>query len=431
MKVIVLDANKKPLAPTTPRRADMLLDRKKAAVFKMFPFTIILKHEVENVTPVFVIKLDPGSKKTGIVVLNQQTGEIVFACELEHRGQQVKANLESRRSLRSGRRSRKTRYRKPRFLNRTRPAGWLPPSLESRLSNTTTWVKRLSRVYPVAGIAVEDVKFDTQLLENADISGIEYQQGTLAGYEIREFILTRDGHKCVYCGKRDVPLQLDHIIPKSRNGHNRASNLCAACEHCNQKKNNRTAAEFGYPDLQKQIAKGLRDAAAVNASRKELVKRLRAFGLPVETGSGGLTKFNRTTRGLPKTHWLDAANVGTSTPANLILPASVLLVRAIGHGSRQMCRTDKFGFPKVHLERKKTFQGWQTGDIARVGVAKGKLGAGQVGRVTIRQRPSFQIKGSDIHPKYLTRLQRRDGYGYEQIRANNQQALAHSTALPC
>ena len=424
MQVIVLDANKKPLAPTTSRRADMLLDRKKAAVFRTFPFTIILKREVEDVTPTFVVKLDPGSKKTGIVVINQQTGQIVFACELEHRGQQVKANLESRRSLRSGRRNRKTRYRQPRFLNRTRKPGWLPPSLESRLSNTTTWVKRLLKWFPVAGIAVEDVKFDTQLLENPDIAGIEYQQGTLAGYELREFVLTRDNHKCCYCGAKNVPLQLDHIIPKSRGGHNRPSNLCAACERCNQKKNNLTAAEFGFPKLQEQVAKGLKDAAAVNASRKELVKRLRAIGLPVETGSGGLTKFNRTTRALPKTHWLDAANVGASTPVKLILPDRVLLVRAIGHGSRQMCRTDKFGFPKVHLERKKTFQGWQTGDIVRAVVPKGVHRGTFTGRLTIRQKPTFAIGKRDVHLKYLTRLHRRDGYGYEQLCADKQMALA-------
>ena len=126
------------------------------------------------------------------------------------------------------------------------------------------------RCFPAAGIAVENVKFDTQLLENPDISGIEYQQGTLAGYELREYVLERDERKCVYCGAKDIPLQLDHIIPRSRSGHNRPSNLCAACGPCNQRKNNLTAAEFGFPDLQKQVAKGLKDAAAVNADREDV-----------------------------------------------------------------------------------------------------------------------------------------------------------------
>ncbi len=182
MKVAVIDTNQNIQNPTTPRRARILLTTGKAAVFRRFPFTIILKHEVPHVTtPTYVIKIDPGSKTTGIAIVNQATGEIVFACELTHRGQSVKANLASRSASRGSRRQRHTRYRQPRFNNRTRQSGWLPPSLESRLANTLTWVKRLSRIYPIAGIVVENVKFDTQLLENADISGIEYQQGTLAG----------------------------------------------------------------------------------------------------------------------------------------------------------------------------------------------------------------------------------------------------------
>lgn len=425
--IALLDTNQQPLAPCHPAVGRKLLREGKAAIFRRFPFTLILKQEVTQViTPIFVIKLDPGSKKTGIVVVNQTTGEIVFACELEHRGQQVKASLATRSVTRGNRRSRTTRYREPRFLNRTRAADWLPPSLESRLSNTLTWVKRLIKFFPIAGIVVENVKFDTQLLENADISGIEYQQGTLAGFEIREFILTRDSHQCVYCGARNVPLQLDHIIPRSRNGHHRASNLCAACQSCNQRKNDRTAAEFGFPDLQKQVARGLRDAAAVNSTRKKLLTKLAALGLPIETGSGGLTKFNRTTRGIPKTHWLDAACVGTSTPANLILPASVLQIKASGHGSRQMCATDKYGFPVRHRTRKKTFRGWQTGDIVRANIPKGVHKGVIVGRLTIRQKPTFHISGKDVHCKHLTRLQRRDGYGYELLRAERQIALAAS-----
>lgn len=425
--IAVIDANKNQLAPCHPAVGRKLLRERKAAVFKRFPFTIILKREVADVVkPTFIIKLDPGSKKTGIAIVNQQTGEIIFACELEHRGAQVKDALASRRASRRSRRQRKTRYRKPRFLNRTRKAGWLPPSIESRLANTLTWVNRLCRSYPIAGLAVEDVKFDTQLLENADIAGIEYQQGTLAGYELREFVLLRDDHKCCYCGAKGVPLQLDHIIPKSRNGHNRPSNLCAACADCNQRKGNLTAAEFGFPDLQKQVAKGLRDAAAVNASRKELVKRLRATGIPIETGSGGLTKFNRTTRQLPKTHWLDAACVGANTPTNLLLPTTVLSIQATGHGSRQMCAINKFGFPIRHRTRSKTFQGWQTGDLVRANIPKGVHKGVILGRLTIRQKPTFAIGKKDVHLKYLTRLQRRDGYGYQLIRANNQMALAAS-----
>src|SRR5215475_7348243 len=116
MKVAVLDTTKKPLAPTTPRRARLLLKKGKAAVFRRYPFTIILKREIENpTTPDLKIKIDPGSKTTGVAIVNQQTGEVSFAAEIEHRGQAIKASLDARRSLRRGRRQRKTRYRKPRF----------------------------------------------------------------------------------------------------------------------------------------------------------------------------------------------------------------------------------------------------------------------------------------------------------------------------
>lgn len=190
LKVAVIDQNKKLLAPTSPARARLLLKKGKAAVFRRFPFTILLKREIENpALPDLQLKIDPGSKTTGVVILNQQTGEVVFAGEINHRGQSIKFSLDSRRSIRRNRRSRKTRYRQPRFLNRTRPKGWLPPSIKSRVDNVKTWTDRLNRFYPISGIAMELVRFDTQLMENAEIKGVEYQQGELAGYELREYLL--------------------------------------------------------------------------------------------------------------------------------------------------------------------------------------------------------------------------------------------------
>ena len=114
MRVAVLDTTKKPLAPTTPRRARLLLKSGKAAVFRRYPFTIIHKREIVNPsTPDLMLKLDPGSKTTGVAILNQESGEVIFAAEIEHRGQTIKSKLDSRRAIRRGRRNRKTRYRKP------------------------------------------------------------------------------------------------------------------------------------------------------------------------------------------------------------------------------------------------------------------------------------------------------------------------------
>lgn len=186
--VFVLDANKKPLTPCKPRVARKLLAANKAAVFRTFPFTIILKKEVLDTPEPISIKLDPGSKVTGIVLV--QGSNVLWGAELTHRGQAIKASLESRRSLRRGRRARHTRYRQPRFLNRTRPQGWLAPSLKHRVLTTETWVKRLIKFAPVGSIAQELVRFDLQQIENPEISGTEYQQGELAGYEVVSTKLT-------------------------------------------------------------------------------------------------------------------------------------------------------------------------------------------------------------------------------------------------
>src|SRR5207302_4250775 len=130
-----------------------------------------------------------------------------------------------------------------------------------------TWIMRLKRFCPVAAISLELVKFDTQALQNPEMSGVEYQQGTLAGYELREYLLEKWDRKCAYCGANQVSLQIEHIVPLARGGSNRVSNLTLACESCNQAKNTQTAIEFGYPAVQAQAKCTLRDAAAVNAMR--------------------------------------------------------------------------------------------------------------------------------------------------------------------
>lgn len=167
---------------------------------------------------------------------------------------------------------------------------------------------------------MELVRFDMQAMENLEISGLEYQQGTLAGYETREYLLEKWQRKCAYCGKEGVPLQVEHIVPRAKGGSNRVSNLTLACEPCNTKKGTLDLPAFlkKKPDVLKRIeaqAKvSLKDAAAVNATRFALLERLRAVGLPIECGSGGRTKYNRVMRNLPKTHWLDAACVRPVRP---------------------------------------------------------------------------------------------------------------------
>ncbi|HEX6289214.1 MAG TPA: RNA-guided endonuclease IscB [Herpetosiphonaceae bacterium] len=379
--VLVIDTHKQPCDPVHPAHARKLLSSGQAAVWRRYPFTLILK-TVRTADPESLrLKLDPGSQTTGIAVVNDTTGHVVWAAELTHRGQQIRDRLLARRAIRRNRRQRKTRYRQAQFLNRRRPVGWLAPSLEHRVQTTLTWVERLRRSAPIGAISVELVRFDTQQLQDAEIRGVQYQQGDLAGYEVREYVLAKWQRSCTYCGATNVPLEIEHLIPKSRGGSNRVSNLTLACHACNHRKGNQTAAEFGYPHLQARAKQPLKAAAAVNSTRWALYQRLVAARLLVEVGSGGRTKFNRTRRGLPKAHWLDAACVGASTPEDLrTRGVDPLLIRAV----------------VPHGKQRGTF----------------------VGRVAVRTSGSFNITTASgtvqgITHRYCQRLQRSDGYSYQ------------------
>ncbi|MBD2518759.1 RRXRR domain-containing protein [Nostoc sp. FACHB-973] len=423
-KIFVLDADKRPLDRIYPAQARQLLRNGKAAVFRRFPFTIILKESRpdSSVTPLR-LKLDPGAKLTGIALVNDGTGEVVFAAELKHRGFAIRESLTSRRQLRRSRRNRQTRYRKPRFLNRTRPEGWLAPSLQSRVDNIKTWVERLRKLAQIAAISQELVRFDMQLMRNPEIRGKEYQQGTLAGYETREYLLEKWGRQCAYCGVKDVPLQIEHIHPRAKGGSNSITNLTLSCEKCNTKKGTKDIKEFLKQDpnkLQKILAqakKPLADAAAVNTTRYVLLEVLKATGLTVECGSGGLTKLNRNNQNLEKTHWLDAACVGESTPILNIKGIKPLLITANGHGTRQMAGTDKFGFPTRHRSNKQIHYGFSTGDTVKAVVTNGKKVGEYLGRVLCRATGSFDIatssgRVSGISYKYCSAIHRKDGYSY-------------------
>jgi hypothetical protein len=416
----VIDTNKRQLDPIHPAHARKLLSNGEAAVFRRYPFTLILKRSVDTHIEPIKVKIDPGSKVTGIALLKGD--KLIFAAELTHRGQTIKASLDSRRAIRRGRRARHTRYRQARFLNRTRPGCWLAPSLQHRVDTTLTIVNKFIKFAPVDSLTMELVRFDLQQLENPEISSIEYQQGELLGYEVREYLLNKWDRKCTYCQVENVPLQVEHIQPKAKGGTNRISNLCLACEKCNQKKGTQDLKDFlsGKPDLLKQIQsqakRPLKDAAAVNSTRWALFNALKLTGLPVETGSGGLTKYNRTRLELPKTHYFDAACVGKIDKL-IVLTTQPLLIKSNGHGTRQMCRTDKFGFPSRHVPRDKFVKGFQTGDIVKAIVTSGKKIGEYVGRVAVRTSGSFNISAKElvqgVGSKYCQILHRKDGYSYQ------------------
>lgn len=371
--VFLIDANKMPMNPIHPAHARELVEKGKAAVFRQFPFTLIMKRVVDKiVTYPLSLRIDPGSKFTGISLVNNRD-EVIWGMELQHRGLAISAGLETRSAIRRGRRTRHCRYRQARYLNRNRPKGWLAPSLMHRVLTIGTWVKRITKFAPLAEIRQELVRFDLQQLENPEISGIEYQQGELVGYEVREYLLNKWDRKCTYCEIKDVPLQVEHVNPKATGGSNRISNLCLACDKCNKKKGTLDINVFlaENPDMlkkiQSQLKAPLKDAAAVNSTRWALFNRLKLTGLPVLTGSGGLTKFNRTRLGLPKAHWIDAACTGVVNTLK-ILTTKILSVKAMGHGCRRMCRINKYGFPCT--EAKQTFNHISTGDFVKATISK-------------------------------------------------------------
>ena len=425
--VFVLDPDKQPLDPVHPGRARLLLTQGKAAVFRRYPFTIILKEAVPSPqVQALRLKIDPGSKTTGLALINDATGKVVWAAELQHRGEVIKKALDDRRRVRRSRRRRKTRYRTPRFKNRTRRKGWLPPSLESRIANTLTWARRLLRSCHITAVSMEVVKFDMHLMQHPEIEGVQYQQGELAGYEVREYLLEKWGRTCAYCGATDVALEVEHILCRARGGTHRIGNLTLACKPCNDAKGTHLIEAFlsDRPGVLKKIlaqAKApLKDAAAVNATRWALYERLQLLGLPLEAGTGGRTKWNRTTRGLPKTHWLDAVCVGASTPATLdIRGVRPLLITAKGYGSRQKCNVNKIGFPCSKPKGARMVKGFQTGDIVRAALTSGSKQGVYIGRVLVRASGSFDVRAKQgriqgMSHRFCTLVHRCDGYSYLQ-----------------
>ena len=468
--VIALDKNKKPLGSITERRCRILMEKKRAVIYRYYPAVVILKdvdaREIEDL-PVYRIKIDPGAKYTGIVVVREDTNELMFSLQLEHRGEQVKKNLDTRRGSRRNRRSRETGYRKAKWGNQcvgknghtdfisTKEDGWLPPSVKSTVNNIITWVRRLYKWINISGCSVESVRFDTQLMENPDIQGVQYQQGTLYGYEIKEYLIEKYGHTCQYCGGKsgDNILEWEHMLPKSKGGSDSVKNATLACHTCNQDKGNKTLEEWlnhlktrdkGSKAKQelnqariqcvqnvingKAPVKGLRYAAWVNSSRRYLQKNLFEMFLDVECSSGGRTKYNRTVLRYPKEHHYDALCVG-DVPAEGFKDRThgyYLYAKATGRGTRLRGLLNKCGIITTKwTNRHKTVQGFQTGDIVVTDIPttlKCKYKGRFVGRVMVRNTGRFDIRTLEgqlvsANAKYCRLLQGNSGYLFSTKKA--------------
>lgn len=430
MSVFVLNKRKQPLMPTSEKRARLLLAGGRAVVVKLYPFTIRLKDRIGGATQPIRVKLDPGSRHTGVAVVRESEtvlGGIVKQLtvlnlfQINHRGLAISATLTSRRAMRRRRRG-NLRYRAARFNNRTKPQGWLVPSLQHRADTVMGWVNKLQRLAPVTALSQELVRFDMQLMQAPETIGIEYQQGELQGYEVREYLLEKWGRKCAYCGAGQVPLEIEHIVPKSTGGSDRVNNLTLACKPCNQRKGNQAVETFlankpiVLQTIKVQAKRPLKDASAVNSTRWVLANRLKASGLPVELSSGGRTKFNRTQHAIPKSHALDAVCVGeVGTVERWNIPT--LEIKCTGRGSYQRTQLNQYGFPRGYLMHQKAVNGFQTGDHVKAIVTKGKKMGEYNGRVAVRASGYFNITTRSgivqgISHKHCQLIARNDGYGY-------------------
>lgn len=430
MSVFVLDKRKKPLMPCSEKRASLLLKRGRARIHRLVPFVIRLvdRFQETSVLQTVELKIDPGSKTTGmaLALVDGKAIAVKKLFELTHRGEQIKRAMVKRCALRQGRRGRNTRYRQPRFDNRTRKPGWLPPSLQHRVLTTMGWVHRFIRWCPVACLAYERVNFDMQRMMNQNISGKQYQQGELYKKEVMEYLLEKHNRTCVYCNGKsgDTRLETEHSTPRALGGSDRLSNLTLACRTCNVKKGALPLAVFlkDRPELlaklQRQLKTPLRDAAAVNATKNALFTALLKTGLPVAVSTGAQTKLNRKRFDVPKTHALDAACVGDIESIR-IDSAFTLEIKSTGRGRHQRCLLNKHGFPRAYLGKTKRFFGFATGDLAKFTPNERQKLKGVkkcTGRLVVRALGDFaaNVKGVMVSKRHhqWSLLQKADGYSY-------------------
>ena len=434
--VFVLDRSKKPLDMISHAKARILLKNRLAVVHKVYPFTIRLKDNscVSN-NRTYTVKLDPGSRTTGVAIVDDKN-QVVMLAEIEHRGHLIKKDLDSRRAVRRSRRSRKTRYRPARFLNRTRPKGWLAPSVKSRADNVINFIKKYKKLININKIMIENVSFDTaQMSSDTKLWGNDYQQGNLYNKNLREFVFSKTKGRCSYCEEKAT--EIDHIIPRSNGGTNSSYNLTPACRPCNEKKSNLSLKEFGklmnkdYSQLEpKKLPK---DAAIVQSARNYMIKEITKLVSNTTSYDAWLTKYNRDRLDLSKQHYYDALSVGNIENFRF-LTDKVLQISAKGRGSRQMCRMDKFGFPRTKPKGSKLVKGFQTGDMVKAIVPKGLKKGEYLGKVAVRSSGYFNIQTKtqviqDIGYKYCRLIQRSDGYSYNYKECDSLSAIHNRVSI--
>ena len=340
LRVPVISMRNEPLMPTTAGKARRLLKEGKAMVISTSPFTIQLHYATGETKQPVTLGIDSGFRYIGFSAVTEKR-ELISG-EVSVRPDIPDLNLEKAMYRRS--RRNKLWYRKPRFMNRgNKGGGWFAPSIDHKLQTHMRLIWKVKKILPVSRIIIEVASFDTQKMKNPEISDIEYQQGELHGYEIREYLLEKFHRTCVYCGKVNIPLEIEHLTPKSRGGPDTVDNLATACHDCNQEKNNLTAEEFGHPEVMTEALQPLKGAAFMNTVRWKLTQL---------TGSehtfGFITKRNRISLGIGKSHANDAFVIAGG---NTQTRSAVFTVKQRRRNNRSL-QTNRKGFrPSIRRKR--------------------------------------------------------------------------------
>lgn len=321
--VYVQDINGEPLMPTTRHgKVRRLLKQNKAVVVNLCPFTIRLTYITTNYKQEVTLGIDAGTRHIGLSVTSKS--KELYASEVILRSNIVDL-LATRREQRINRRSR-LRYRKPRFDNRVKSKrpGWVAPSVRYKVDAHLKSVERIYSILPISRIVVEVAQFDTQKIKNPDISGKEYQEGEQLGFwNVREYVLARDGHKCQHCkGKSKDPILNVHHIESRKTGGDSPSNLITLCETCHK------AYHRGEIELKAKRGKSLRDAAMMGIMKWRLYDALKTIYPDVKMTFGYITKYNRIHNNIDKSHVSDAFTISKNFNAKrLTLYYKVKLVR--------------------------------------------------------------------------------------------------------
>ena len=303
MRVFVLNKRAKPLMPCSPAKARILLKEKKAVVTRRMPFTIRLTIATGETKQPVTLGVDAGYKHVGLSACTEKAE--LYASEVELR-QDITELLSVRLALRRARRNRQTRYRAPRFDNRVRSKhkGWLAPSVENRINAHLSRIDAVLRILPISKIVIETAAFDTQLLKDTNIEGATYQQGEQFGFwNVREYVLFRDGHVCQHChGKSKDPVLNVHHLESRRTGGDAPNNLITLCETCHK------ALHQGKLTLKVKRGFTYKAETFMGIMRWTVQDRLKTAYPDIEIRNtyGYLTKHSRISHGIAKSHCADA-----------------------------------------------------------------------------------------------------------------------------